>query len=96
MILTLFVIMNLLSQPILSGQLMLSNKPTQDVVSYSINMISGHWWASISIHVYDIVPTLIMHSDGVLTLTLPSCCGLFPIHLKLELLTQFPAPNDKK
>ena len=31
-----------------------------------------------------------------LTLMLPNCFGLFFIHLKLELLTQFPAPNDEK
>ena len=27
---------------------------------------------------------------------LRNCLGLFFIHLKLELLTQFPAPNDEK
>ena len=32
----------------------------------------------------------------VLTLMLPDCLGLFFIHLKLELLTPFPAPNDEK
>ena len=31
-----------------------------------------------------------------LYLTLPDHLGLFFIHLKLELLTQFPAPNDEK
>ena len=31
-----------------------------------------------------------------LTLLPPDCLGLFFIHLKLELLTQFPAPNDEK
>ena len=31
-----------------------------------------------------------------LTFTLLSYCALFFIHLKLELLTQFPAPNDEK
>ena len=27
---------------------------------------------------------------------LPNCSGQFFIHLKLELLTQYPAPNDEK
>ena len=26
----------------------------------------------------------------------PNCSGLFFVHLKLELLTQFPAANDEK
>ena len=30
-----------------------------------------------------------------LTFSLPNSVGLFFIHLKLELLTQFPTPNDK-
>ena len=30
------------------------------------------------------------------SLMLPNCFGLFSIHLKLELLTQFPAPNVEK
>ena len=32
----------------------------------------------------------------LLTLMLPIFLKLFFIHLKLELLTQFPAPNDEK
>ena len=31
-----------------------------------------------------------------LTLMVPNRLELFLIHLKLELLTQFPAPNDEK
>ena len=47
----------------------------------------------------DILTLVLLHPDGfkqVLTLVLLNCFKLFFIHLKLELLTQFPASNDEK